>query len=161
MAGMLPKSRDSFHRIPDARIAILASMWHAEYVNAMVERARSELSALGVAADNVTVHQIPGSLELPYAARVLFEKYPQLDAIIAFGIVLTGATMHNTSVLQQTVQGFALVSDRYAKPIINEVIGVASLEDAKKRSGDDDLNKGLEAVFALSEILHWRRSLPG
>jgi 6,7-dimethyl-8-ribityllumazine synthase len=51
------------------------------------------------------------------------------------------------------------VSDRFQKPIINEVIGVTNIEDAVKRSGTNNWNKGLEAVFALSELLSWKRNL--
>lgn len=159
MAGGLPKQADNFYKIPDARIAILGSMWHADCVEGMIERAKKELIDCSVKEENIQVHRIPGSLELPYAARTLFEHDKTIDAIIAFGVVLQGATAHNESVLQNVVHGFSLVSDRFAKPVINEVIGVSSIEDARERSGNDEKNKGLEAVFALTEILHWKYSL--
>lgn len=156
MAGHLPKNPQSFFKIPSARLAIISSLWHEQYVLRMISRAKAELLRLEVKAENISLHQLPGSLELPYAAAVLFEHDPQLDAILAFGIVLKGATTHDDSVIRQVVNGFALVSDRFGKPIINEVIGVNNLADAETRSADDNLNKGLEAAFAVSEILHWR-----
>ena len=159
MAGHLPKQPTEFAKIPGARVAIIASMWHAECVDSMVARAKRELLAVGVDEDNISEHKIPGSLELPYAARKLFESDSQLDAIIAFGVVLKGATTHDSTVIQQVVQGFGDVSDRFGKPIINEVIGVTSIEDARARSGESVGNKGVEAVFALSELLSWQRSL--
>lgn len=159
MAGSLPKKAADFHKLPGAKLAIVASMWHAEFVDSMVARAHSELLKLDVSEEDIQIHRVPGSLELPYAARVLFEKDDELEAILAFGVVLKGATTHNESVIQNVVNGFSLVSDRYAKPIINEVIGVDDLEDARKRSDDSEGNKGFEAVFATSELLHWRRSL--
>jgi 6,7-dimethyl-8-ribityllumazine synthase len=155
MAGGLPKQSSDFHRLPNARIAIIASMWHAQCVDKMIDRARRELLAIDVKAENIKVHRVPGSLELPFAARVLFDAEPRLDAIIAFGVILKGATGHDETVMQQVVHGFGLVSDRFGKPIVNEVIGVADISDAVERSDDTDRNKGLEAVFALSEILHW------
>ena len=57
-------------------------------------------------------------------------------------------------VLQGVFEGFADVTKQFGKPIINEVIGVDHVEDAK-RAGDDILNKGVEAVFATTELLHW------
>ncbi len=159
MAGGLPKPVEKFHKIPHAKLAIVASMWHAECVDSMIGKALELLSGLGVKDENISVHKIPGSLELPYAARTLFEVDPALDAILAFGIVLKGATTHDNSVIQNVVQGFGLVSDRFGKPIINEVIGVTDMEDAKKRSGDSANNKGIEAVFAVSELLHWEKNL--
>lgn len=161
MAGALPKPKEQFHKIPTARLAIIASMWHSECVNSMINCARSLLFNLEVSTENLTVHRVPGSLELPFAARVLFELDPKLDAIIAFGVVLKGATTHNDSVIQNVVNGFSLVSDRFGKPIINEVIGVSNIEEARLRSADNDNNKGVEAVFAVSELLHWLSATRG
>lgn len=159
MAGYLPKPVGEFHKIPGSRIAIIAAMWHPQCVNAMIDRAKQELLAVDVEAENISVHYIPGSLELPYAARCLYESDSSLDAIIAFGVVLKGETTHDDSVLQTVVEGFSRVSDRFHKPLINEVIGVNSIEDAIARSDDSISNKGVEAVFALTELLHWKRSL--
>ena len=159
MAGNLPKTQDQFCKIPDAKLAIVASMWHPQCVNRMVSRAESELLTLGVKRDNLVVHRVPGSLEIPYAARVLFANDPSLDAILAFGIILQGITAHDAMVMQSVVHGFTAVTMLYGKPIINEVIGVKDIADAEKRSGDDELNKGYEAAFATSELLAWRKSL--
>lgn len=159
MAGHLPKPPKDFPKIPGAKVAIIASMWHAACVNRMIMRAQCELAGVGVPPTDVEVHRLPGSLELPYAARTLFEHRPYLDAIIAFGVVLKGATTHDSTVIEQVLQGFTLVTDRFKKPIINEVIGVTDLADAERRSGDDEGNKGVEAVFALAELLSWQRAL--
>ena len=159
MAGGLPKPIEQFHKIPGARLALIGSMWHATCVDSMIDRALAILHSLEVAPEDTSVHRLPGSLELPYAARTLFDHDPTLDAILAFGVVLKGATSHDESVLQHVTQGFALASDRFGKPIINSVIGVRDIADAEKRSGDSPWNKGIEAAFAVSEVLHWQRSL--
>ena len=159
MSGSLPKSAAEFHKIPHARIAIICSMWHRECVEAMANRAQTELLALEVKPKNIAIHFIPGSLELPFAAQTLLQNDAALDAIIAFGVVLKGETTHNEAVIQQVVHGFGLVSNTFGKPIINEVIGVNSIADAQKRAGNDDFNKGLEAVFAVSELLHWQKGV--
>ena len=159
MAGFLPKPVAEFHKIPNTRVAIIAAMWHPQCVNAMIDRAIKELQSVAVKPEHISTHYLPGSLELPYAARCLLESDPALDAIIAFGVVLKGDTTHDDNVMQQVVEGFGRVSDRFHKPIINEVIGVNSLIDAEQRSDDSIANKGVEAVFALSELLHWKRSL--
>ncbi len=159
MAGYLPKPISEFHKIPNARIAIIAAMWHQDCVDAMIARAQQELLVLDVRPEDISVHKIPGSLELPYAARCLFESDASLDAIIAFGVVLKGSTTHDDSVIQTVVDGFSRVSDRFHKPVINEVIGVNTIADARLRSDDSIANKGVEAVFAISELLYWKKSL--
>ncbi|MGB1271235.1 MAG: 6,7-dimethyl-8-ribityllumazine synthase [Endozoicomonas sp.] len=155
MGAGLPKQPGEFHKIPHARLAIIGSRWHGECVDAMITRAERELLALNVQPGNIAIHYVPGSLELPFAARVLFEEDPALSAILAFGVILQGITSHDESVIQNVVNGFRDVTNHFGKPIINEVIGVTDIADARKRSGDDHLNKGVEAVFATSELLHW------
>lgn len=159
MAGFLPKNPENFSKIPGTKVAIIASMWHAGYVDKMVERNVLELLKLDVKETDIQIHKIPGSLELPMAARILFETYPDLDAIIAYGVVLKGGTTHDATVIDTVVNGFVQVSDRFGKPIINEVIGVVDLKDAERRSSDDTWNKGLEAAFTLSEFITWKRNL--
>lgn len=159
MAGYLPKEVSQFHKIPNAKIAIISAMWHPHCVNAMIERAKQELINVDVNESDISVHFIPGSLELPFAARKLFERQPELDAVIAFGVVLQGKTTHDSTVIQTVVDGFASVSDRFGKPVINEVIGVTDIKDAEDRADESIANKGVEAVFALSELIHWQRNL--
>lgn len=159
MAGYLPKKPEDFHPIPGAKIAIIASMWHTSYVDKMIARTTTELTRLQVDANEIQIHRVPGSLELPIAARTLLETDPSLDAIIAFGVVLKGGTTHDSTVIDSVVRGFAHVSDRFGKLIVNEVIGVTDLKDAEARSNEDHANKGLEAAFAVSEFLYWQRSV--
>lgn len=157
MAGFLPKEPSQFHKLSGAKIAIIASMWHHECVNEMVNRAVDVLIRIEVLKSDIFIHKIPGSLELPLAAKLIFENNPQIDAILAFGVVLKGATTHDSSVIQAVVDGFNRISLDFGKPIINEVIGVSSIDDAKKRSAEGSSNKGLEAVFAVSEFLSWSK----
>lgn len=155
----LPKVPGEFHKLPNACLAIIGSQWHNDCVNAMIERAYSELLAIDVLPEKISIHRVPGSLEIPFAAQVLFETNPELDAVLAFGVVLKGRTSHDESVMQNIVSGFRDVTHRFSKPIINEVIGVTDIKDARERSGDDLMNKGVEAVFAASELLHWLSSI--
>jgi 6,7-dimethyl-8-ribityllumazine synthase len=157
MAGGLPKKREEFHKIPGEKVAIIASMWHAQCVEPMVDRCVSELRALD--CKDIEIHYLPGSYELPMAAQFLFKKKPDLDVVIAFGVVLTGATAHNITVLQEITNGFSHIMRDTGKVIINEVIGVSDIQDAVKRSGNDNWNKGLEAAFAASEVLVWRKKM--
>lgn len=159
MAGKLPISTNEFKIIPNARIAIIASRWHSEVIHSMVNTAQQELMKLQVKKENLSIHYLPGSLELPYAADMLFSHDVSLDLIIAFGVILKGITYHDQTVMQNIVNGFSLVTNTHKKPVINEVIGVENLEDAHKRAANDNANKGVEAVFAASEIINWRDNL--
>ena len=153
MAGHLPKEISQFHKIPGAKIAIVASSWHASIVNQMIKTCIEELTKLHASA--VKVHILPGSLELPLAARILFEKETELEAIIAFGVVLKGDTTHDSTVIEYVNQGFTLASERFGKPIINEVIGVRDIVHAEARAQ----SKGIEACYAVSEFINWKLNI--
>ncbi len=153
MAGHLPKKIENFSRINGANIAIIASSWHYEIVSQMISTSKELIENLG--ANLVSSSTLPGSLELPLAAKLLFAKNKEIDAIIAFGIILKGDTTHNETVEREVANGFTLVSQEFSKPIINEVIGVSDIEFAKERA----TSKGVEAVYAVSEFLNWQKSL--
>ena len=155
MAGALPKDPQDFIKIPGAKVAIIASMWHREIIVQMVASAKNQLLAVGIKEKDIQVIWAPGSHELPLYAKLLLEKHHNLDGIIAFGVVLRGGTTHNDSVLQAVINGFIDITVTHSKPIINEVIGVNDLEDAKVRAED----KGIEAVFAFSEAVNFKRTL--
>ncbi len=152
---MLPKTPDKFVHIPGTKVAIIASMWHRDIIEAMVASAKTQLLSIGLEEKNILITWAPGSHELPLYAKLLFEKHHNLDGVIAFGVVLRGGTTHNESVIQAVVNGFINLTIEQAKPIINEVIGVDNIEDARKRAAD----KGIEAVFAFSEVVAFKRSL--
>ena len=153
MAGHLPKQVESFKSLENSNIAIITSSWHVEIINEMVSSAKELLNKLG--NKSISLHTLPGSLELPLAAKILFNKNDKLDAIIAFGIILKGDTSHNETVEREVANGFTLVSQEFSKPIINEVIGVSDIEFAKQRA----TSKGIEAVYAVSEFLSWKKNL--
>ena len=106
------------------------------------------------------VHTLPGCLELPLAARRLARRSPDLEAIIAFGVILKGDTYHFDMVKDLCMRGLERVMFECDIPIINEVLPVTSLDDAAARSANNEFNKGIEAAIAAAEVIHWRRENP-
>jgi 6,7-dimethyl-8-ribityllumazine synthase len=144
-------------RIEGARIAILQSKWYGEETGRMARIATELLEEAGGA---VELHVLPGSLELPIAARTLAELRPgAYAAMIALGAVLKGDTLHFELVAEGCAQGLARVSLEHGIPILNEVLPCYTREQLIARTADDDHNKGIEAAQAAAEIISWRRSL--
>jgi 6,7-dimethyl-8-ribityllumazine synthase len=106
------------------------------------------------------IHILPGCLEIPLAIRRLAQRDRSLEAVIAFGVILKGDTYHFDMVKDATMRGLERVGFECDIPIINEILPVNSIDDAAKRAGNDDRNKGLEAGIAAVEIIHWRRQNP-
>ena len=155
MSELLPKEPKDFNKVVNKRIAIISSMWHQHLLLPCVNLTTKELLKLGMEQQQIMTHWIPGSMEIPFAANTIFSHHNNIDAIIAFGIVLKGITSHDQQVMQSVTDGIRQVSLEYQKPIINEVIAFNNINDAAKRFGDSSI-KAIEAVFAVSEILHWQ-----
>lgn len=155
MAGKIPLEPKDFKKAPQARVSIVASMWHKEIIEVMIASAKQHLLDLGLSENNINVVWAPGSHEIPLYAKLLLEADSELDGILAFGVVLRGGTTHNDSVLQAAVNSFTGLSLAYSKPIINEVIGVNDIKEAEERAE----SKGAEAVFAFSEVFNFQKSL--
>jgi 6,7-dimethyl-8-ribityllumazine synthase len=143
--------------IPGARIAVLQSKWYREHTDRMLEKCRQVLQK--AQCTNIAQHVVPGSLELPLAAKLLARSTARPDAIICFGAILKGDTYHFDIVLKGCSEGLARVSLDEQIPIINEVLPVTSIDQLHKRSADDQYNKGIEAGLAAAEIVAWIRSL--
>ena len=83
----------------------------------------------------------------------------EIDAVVCLGVVLKGDTMHFEMIIDEVVRGLGEVSRQGRVPIINEILPVTDLAQAKSRAADDGLNKGIEAAVAAIEIIAWRRGL--
>jgi len=142
-------------KVEGANIKIIAGRWHAEVVESMIAKCVSELSKFG--CPNVDVHILPGSYELPLAAKKLFKSDPKIEAIIAFGVIVKGDTDHYEMIRDEVRDGFSKVMFECDRPIIMEVLAVQNAKHAKERALDNDKNKGIEAAHAALEIIDWRR----
>ena len=112
---------------PGAKVAIVYSKWHREVSEAMIEKCVSLLA--DGEAQEPDVHMLPGSLELPLAARRLARRDPEIEAIIAFGVIVRGGTAHFDMVKDSCLRGLERVMFEEDIPIIMEVLAVDSLED--------------------------------
>ena len=144
-------------QINDARVVVLTSKWYDELVRSLRDRCVEVLNDTGVT--DVTSHTLPGCLEFPYAANELIRHDPDIDAIVCLGGVLKGDTMHFEMIIDEVVRGLGEVSRQGRVPIINEILPVSDLSQARSRAADDELNKGIEAAVAAIEIIAWRRGL--
>lgn len=151
-------STSQIPRVEGARTAIIISKWYREFTESMVTKCLEVLRIAG--AEIPKVHVVPGSLEIPLAAKRLVENDPGLESIIVFGVILKGDTYHFEMVKDLANSGLERVMFDHDIPIINEIIPVDTLEYVKARCADDDKNKGIEAGLAAAEIMAWRRENP-
>ena len=138
------------------RIAILKSKWYPEYVESMAQACEKLLREYGY--EDIVQHTLPGSLELPLAARDLLveDKERQIDALICFGVIVKGATLHFEMISHECMRGLGRLMEEFRTPIVVEVIPVFDIKDAAERAADDEFNKGIEAAATAIEMVAWR-----
>ena len=109
------------------------------------------LKAAGAEADSVEVVSVPGSFEIPLAAKKLAAG-GRVDAIIAIGCVLRGETAHFDYVASEVARGVQLAQLDTGIPVIFCVLTCDTLEQAIDRAGLKSGNKGYEAGLAALEM---------
>lgn len=140
------------------KIAILKSKWYPELTTRLADTCARVLREHGYT--EVDIHTLPGSLELPLAAADLLanDAAERIDAIVCFGIIVKGETLHFEMITNECMRGLGNVMREYRRPIIVEILPVLEMAHAEARAGDDALNKGNEAAAAAIEMVAWRRA---
>src|SRR5580704_980888 len=141
-----------------ARFAIVASRFNHFIVDRLVEGAVDALVRHGVDAKNVTVVRVPGAWELPLVSRRLAAS-KKVDAVVALGAVIRGATAHFDYVAGEAAKGLAAAASGSDVPIAFGVLTTDSIEQAVERAGTKAGNKGWDAAVSAIEMVSLARAL--
>ena len=133
------------------RVAIVASEYHPEYVDGLVQASTAEFAALAPAAQ-VQVFRVPGSFEIALGVdRVAALRQP--DAVLAFGVLFDGETLHASLIAESVTASLLQTSLHYRLPVMHEILVVKTPEQARARCLDQKLNRGVEAARATVRML--------
>jgi 6,7-dimethyl-8-ribityllumazine synthase len=133
------------------RFALIVSGYNADISDRLLEGARKALSSRDVKEADVQVFRVPGSFELPQAARKVAETR-QFDVVICVGAVIRGETLHFELISQECARGIQQASVHTGIPMSFGVITANTQEQALARSAEDQANKGWEAAMAAIEM---------
>ena len=133
------------------RVAIVASRWNDFVVSRLIGEAVDALQRLGAQTDSITIVRVPGSFELPVAARRLAMS-GDYDALICLGAIIRGETSHDEHIASQVFRGIAQVQLETNLPVALGVITAENLEQAIDRAGAKSGNKGFEAAMTAVEL---------
>ncbi|MCI0385872.1 6,7-dimethyl-8-ribityllumazine synthase [Streptomyces sp. CNQ085] len=138
----------------DLRVAVIAAQWHEKVMGGLLDGALRALGELGI--HEPTVLRVPGSFELPVAARVLAAR--GYDAVVALGVVIRGGTPHFDYVCQGVTAGLTRVSVETGVPVGFGVLTCDTEEQALDRaglegSGEDKGHEAVTAAVATAAVL--------
>jgi 6,7-dimethyl-8-ribityllumazine synthase len=139
-------------------LGIVATTWHAEITDALLDRAVAAAAASGV--PRPTVVRVPGAVELPVVAQALTERH---DAVVALGVVIRGGTPHFEYVCDAVTAGLTRVALDAGTPVGNGVLTCDTEQQARDRAGllGSAEDKGFEATVAALATALTLRSLRG
>ena len=105
---------------------------------------------LGGSEKDLKLVRVPGAYELPLAAKKLAAS--KVDAVVALGAVVRGATPHADLINETTARAFSEISLAAGVPVVDGVVSADNLEQAVERCGTKQGNKGFSAMFAAVEM---------
>lgn len=154
MSTFIPKS--AVPVLEDVRVAIAVAEWNGHITGPLATGAIETLKANGVAPDDIEVFQVPGAVELTFAASQLIEA-ERFDAVIAIGCVIKGDTPHFDYVCQSVTQGITALNADCDIPVIFSVLTVLDEQQALDRAGGRLGNKGSEGAEAALKMIAFKR----
>jgi 6,7-dimethyl-8-ribityllumazine synthase len=129
----------------DVTLAIVASTWHEQICNALLDGALRVAKDSGIAEPKVV--RVLGAIEIPVVAQALARDH---DAVVALGVVIRGQTPHFDYVCDAVTQGLTRVSLDSSTPVANGVLTTDDEKQALDRAGlpGSTEDKGAQAAAA-------------
>ncbi|HSK03663.1 MAG TPA: 6,7-dimethyl-8-ribityllumazine synthase [Kofleriaceae bacterium] len=140
------------------RFAIVASRFNGLIVEPLVAGAIDAIVRSGGDPDAITIVRCPGAWELPQVVRRVLAR-GGVDAVIALGAVIRGATPHFDYVAGEAARGIAGAAAGADIPVSFGVLTTDTIEQALERAGTKAGNKGFDAALAAIELATLFRAL--
>jgi 6,7-dimethyl-8-ribityllumazine synthase len=137
---------------PGTRFAVVAARFNAQIVDELLAGCLRRFGEIGVDADRVSVHRVPGAFELPVAAKLL-ARTKRYAAIVCLGAVVRGDTPHFDYVAGEAARGIAEVAIGEGLPVIFGVLTTNTEQQALDRAGGSHGHAGERAADAAAEMV--------
>ena len=141
------------------RFAIVASRFNEIVVRKLAEGALEGFRARGAGEDDLELAWVPGSFELPLAARRLASS-GRYAAVVCLGAVIRGETPHFDHVAEQAAQGVRRAGEDTGVPVVFGVLTTDTFAQAMDRAGGTHGNKGWDAAMAAMEMASFLAGIP-
>jgi 6,7-dimethyl-8-ribityllumazine synthase len=133
------------------RFAIVVSRFNSFITERLLDGALLALRQCGADPINLDVVHVPGSFEIPGAARQLAES-KEYNAIVCLGCLLRGDTTHYDVIANEVTRGIGQSAQETGVPHGFGVLTCDALQQAIDRAGLKAGNKGYEAAMAAVEM---------
>ncbi len=133
--------------VEPVRLGIVVAEFNYDVTSLMLKKALSHARFLGVEVTYVV--RAPGTFDVPFMAKQLLEK-PEVDAVVALGAVIQGATKHDEVVAHQAARKLMDLGLEYGKPVTLGIIGPGASRMQALERIDDYARRAVEAAVKLA-----------
>jgi 6,7-dimethyl-8-ribityllumazine synthase len=144
--------------ITGSRVAIVKAKWNGHITSQLCNGAVETLKKSGLPDADIDVFEVPGAVELTFAASQLIEA-SLYDAIIVFGCVIRGDTPHFDYVCSSVTQGITALNADCDTPVIFGLLTVENEQQALERVGGPHGHKGCEAAQTALEMIAFKHTV--
>lgn len=140
------------------KISVVVSRFNSFLTEQLVKGAVDAFVRLGGDEQNLVLVRVPGAYELPLAAKKL-ALADGVDAVVALGAVVQGATAHAELINETTARAFNMIALETGVPVLDGVVAAENLEQAVERCGTKQGNKGFAAMQSAIETVNVLKQL--
>ena len=140
------------------KIGVVVSRFNSFLTEQLVKGAADAFVRHGGDANDLLLVRVPGAYEIPLAAKRLAEKRG-VDAVVALGAVVQGATAHADLINETTTRAFSQIALETGVPVLDGVVSAENLEQAVERCGTKQGNKGFAAMQSAIETVNVLKAL--
>ncbi len=140
------------------KFGVVVSRFNEFITRKLLEGAQDALLRHGVSEDDIDIAWVPGSFEIPLAAKNLAQT-KRYDAVICLGAVVRGATPHFEYIAAEVTKGIATVGLETGLPVSYGVITADTLEQAIERAGTKAGNRGFDAAVDAIEMANLLKNI--
>lgn len=154
----MPKTFEGKLLAADLKFGIVVSRFNEFITSKLLSGAIDALVRHGAADANIEIAWVPGTFEIPLAAKKMTES-GKYSAVICLGALIRGATPHFDYIAAEVSKGIAQVGLATSVPTIFGVITADNIEQAIERAGTKAGNKGSSAAEAAIEMANLMKSM--
>ncbi len=146
--------------VKDEQYAIVVARFNEFVTERLLEGAIDTICRHGGSREQISVVRVPGSFEIPLAARELVNT-AKYAAVVCLGAVIQGQTTHHDYINHQVAAAIMELSQSSMIPVTFGVLTCQTMEQAIDRAGGKVGNKGHEATLAAIEMVSVLKQISG
>jgi 6,7-dimethyl-8-ribityllumazine synthase len=156
----MPKAITIAELDPNDRFGIVVARWNESVTRRLLDGALAALREHGVADDAIDVAWVPGSWEIPLAAKRMVAS-KKFAAVLCLGAVIRGETTHDQHINRAVSLAIAQLALSENIPVLFGVLTCETMEQAIQRAGGTVGNKGAECALAAIQMVGLLKGMDG